>query len=179
MKTMTRMPRSIKDFLIKYVIEYAKRILESPNRISMFGMFEPEVAAGYAINSLKQKQLTEADRKFIESIDGREKIIAFFDDKLIINYFMLARKITYYESKSLLIDKGTKAFEETEYIKIDKYPGKYKDYKATEKQIEYIKSFGVKMKHENELSGREASLIISCLKNPNKTRPFYYTYYIT
>ena len=168
----------IKDFLIKYVIEYANRILESENKVFLFKMFEPAIAAEYAINTLKQKELSEADRKFVESIDGKEKIEAFFDDKLIINYFMLARKISYYEAKSLLIDKGTKSFEETENITINKYPGKYKDYKATENQIKYIKTFGVKIKNEKELSGREASLIISCLKNPNKTRPFYYTYYI-
>ena len=91
---------------------------------------------------------------------------------------MLEREITYYEAKSLLKDKGTEYYEETKGMGSELYKGRFKDYPATDKQIDYIESFSVEIKHIEELSGREASLIISCLLKPNKTKPAYYTYYI-
>lgn len=175
---MIRMPRKIKDFLIDYVHQYAKRLLESDKKKLMLQSFNPKTAAEYAVKQLKTKPLTESERKFVESIEGNERIEAFFDEKLIVNYFMLAREISYYEAKTLLNDKGTKAFPETEWIESERYAGRFKDYPATDKQVKYIESFRVKVKHRNELSGREASLIISCLETPTKTRPYYFTYYI-
>lgn len=92
---------------------------------------------------------------------------------------MFARDISYYESKSLLTDKGLKYFPETKDIESNLYPGRFdKDYKATDKQINYIRMLGADISHEEELTGREASLIISCLKMPTKTKPAYFSYYI-
>lgn len=173
------MPRKIKDELIKYVREYANRIIKSNNEVEILNGFKAESAAGAAQKAfLSNETLSESEHNFIESEGGYKKIVDFFDEKLLINYFMLIRDITYYEAKSLLLDKGTKAFKETEKIKHSRYVGKHKDYKATDKQISYIKEFNIDIKHENELSGREASLIISCLKTPKKTKPAYFSYYI-
>lgn len=174
-----RMPRKVKDLLIIYVKEYAKRILDSKNEIAIINQFNPEKAAEAATKAiLSNEELTIHEKELIQSKEGHEKLVAFFEEKLVVNYFMLSRNIGYYEAKSLLTDKGVDAFAETRGIADSIYSGRYKDYKATEKQIAYIESFGVEINHKTELSGREASLIISCLKTPKKTKPAYYSYYI-
>ena len=179
--TMIRMPRKIKDYLIAYVREYARRIAsgkDKESRIELYNMFNAETAARFSIGNLLKKDLTDKELAFIQSEEGTEKIRAFFDEKILVNYFMLEREITYYEAKSLLKDKGTEYYEETKGMGSELYKGRFKDYPATDKQIDYIESFPVEIKHIEELSGREASLIISCLLKPNKTKPAYYTYYI-
>lgn len=174
----TRLPRKIKDYLINYVKIYANQILTSECKENTYDQFKPETAAEYAIKAMDKKEITKKNREYIHSEEGKERIVDFFKEKLVVNYFMLARGISYYEAKSLLTDKGVSAFEETKMIKTNEYPGRFKDYKATDKQKECIRNFGVKIKHEDELSGREASLIISCLLCKTKTKPNYFTYYI-
>lgn len=166
--------------LIDYVHQYAKRILDSNDKIKTINHFDTNKAMEAAIAALiKKPDLSDSEKVGIQSEDGRKAIKDFFDEKLIVNYFMFARNISYYESKSLLTDKGIKNFPETKDIDSNLYPGRFnKDYKATEKQMNYIRSFGAEIFHEEELTGREASLIISCLKTPAKTKPAYFTYYI-
>lgn len=175
-----RMPRKVKNMLIDYVHRYAKRILESNDKIKTINHFDTNKATEAAVAALsKQTELSDSEKNGIQSEDGRKAIKVFFDEKLIINYFMFARDISYYESKSLLTDKGLKYFPETKDIESNLYPGRFdKDYKATDKQINYIRMLGADISHEEELTGREASLIISCLKMPTKTKPAYFSYYI-
>lgn len=174
-----RMPRRVKDQLIKYVREYAKRILESQKEVLIINEFNIDNAAKAAAKALtSSSEITKHEKEVMATDEGYEKIKDFFEEKLVVNYFMMARNIEYHEAKSLLLDKGTEYFPETKGIISELYKGRQKDYKATDKQIEYIRSFGVEIKNIKELSGREASLIISCLKTPKKTKPAYYTYYI-
>jgi len=175
-----RMPRRVKDLLIKYVREYAKRILESKHDLEIINHFDINKATEAATKAiLVSEEITDKEKELMKSEEGQQKIKDFFKEKLVINYFMFARDISYYEAKSLITSKGTEYFNETKGIKNSIYQGKYKDYEATQKQIDYIKCFNVEIKHMEELSGREASLIISCLKNPKKTKPAYFTYYIS
>ena len=174
-----RMPRRVKDLLILYVHQYAQRILDSRNEKEIISRFDPKAAAEAATKALlRSDKITQNEKNKILTTEGQDSIINFFDEKLIINYFMLARGIEYHEAKSLITDKGVDYFDETKGIKTTRYRGRFHDYKATEKQKSYIRSFGSTIKHEEELSGREASLIISCLKTPSRTKPAYFTYYI-
>lgn len=177
---MYRISRKVKDELIKYVKLYANRIIESKNKTMVINQFDSKIAATTAQNALLSNgKLSEKECDNIRSEEAYQKLIEFFDEKLIVNYFMLIRKISYYEAKSLLIDKGVDAFPETKGIQNSIYVGRYHDYKATDKQITYIELLaGAVICHKEELTGREASLIISCLLKPNKTRPAYYNYYI-
>lgn len=174
------MTRKIKNLLIHYVREYALRILAMDNKINIINQFNFDKATESAVKALlKTNELTDKEKEKIETPEMYDEIKQFFSEKLLINYFMFAKKINYYEAKTLLVDKGTDFFEETKGIKSELYRGRFpNDYKATEKQINYLKSFNIKLHHEEELSGREASLMISCLNNPKKTKPKYYTYYI-
>lgn len=174
------MTRKIKNLLIHYVREYALRILNMNRKIDIINQFDFDKAAQSATKALlKTNELTDKEKENIETQEMYEEIKKFFTEKLPVNYFMFARKINYFEAKVLLIDKGTDFFEETKGIKSDLYKGRFtNDYKATEKQIKYLKDFGINLHHEDEISGREASLIISCLKNPKKTKPKYFTYYV-
>ena len=174
-----RMSRKVKDYLIEFVLVYANRVKDSLDPVAMLNQFESAKAAAKAEEMLlTHSDLSEKEKEFIKSEEGKRRIFEFFHEKLLINYFMLARNISYYEAKSLLLDKGTDFFEETKGIKHSCYPGRFKDYPATKKQIEYLKSFGITLLHEPELSGREASLILSCFRCPTKTKPAYYSYYI-
>lgn len=174
-----RMPRRVKDLLILYVHQYAQRILDSRHDTAIINSFDPKAAATAATKALlRSDKITQNEKDKVLTEEGQKSIVNFFDEKLIVNYFMLSRKIEYHEAKSLITDKGVDFFEETKGIKTTRYTGRFHDYKATDKQKEYIRSFGSEIKHEDELSGREASLIISCLKTPNKTKPAYFTYYI-
>lgn len=175
-----RMPRKVKNMLIDYVHQYARRILESSDKIKTINHFDTDKATEAAIIAImKHSNLSDSEKNRIQSEDGKQAIKAFFDEKLIVNYFMFSRDISYYESKSLLTDKGLKSFPETKDIDSSLYPGRFEnDYKATDRQINYIRTLGADIFHEEELTGREASLIISCLKTPTKTKPAYFSYYI-
>ena len=106
------------------------------------------------------------------------EVMTFFEEKLVVNYFMFKRNISYYQAKALLIDKGTDFFPETKGIISKYYKGKYKDFPASDKQKKYIEDFNVLIKHDNELSSREASQIIKCLKNDKRIKPNYFSYYV-
>lgn len=175
---MTRLKREIKDLLIEYIHKYSQRIIDSQNEQNVINSFNTELAAKAVINAL-DKKITNKDKEWVNSQDGFDTIKDFFDKRLIINYFMMKRNIKYHEAKSLLIDKGVDAFPETKGITTTIYHGKYKDYNATIGQKQYIVDLiNNSIEHEDELTAREANQIIKCLKNKNRTKPFYYTYYI-
>lgn len=174
-----RISRNIKDALIHYVREYAKRVDESADPIRTMNSFEPKLAAQAVLKTLsKAETVTEADLETVKSQEFNEYLITFFYEKLPINYLVLKREVTYYEAKKLLNDKGLNFFPELKGVVNPYYKDRCNDYPATEKQLSYIKDFNVNLQHVEELSGREASLIISCLKRPSKTKPAYYSYYI-
>ena len=174
-----RISRNIKDALIHYVREYANRVADSADPIRTMNAFDPKMAAKAVLKTLgKAETVTEADLETVTSQELNEYLINFFYEKLPINYLVLKRDITYYEAKKLLNDKGLNFFPELKGVVNPYYKDENNDYPATEKQIAYINDFKVNLQHVDELSGREASLIISCLKKPNKTKPAYYSYYI-
>ena len=174
-----KISRTLKNQMIEYVKEYANRVNQSKKPVETINAFDAKAAADAVIHALKNKQQfgsEEADT--IENPEFHGYLVKFFYEKLPINYLALKRNIGYYEAKSLLIDKGTDFFPELHGLRNKYYKNKSNDYPATDNQIKYIVSYDVILDHANELSGREASLIISCLRNPNKTKPAYYSYYI-
>lgn len=175
-----RMSRKIKDLLIEYIHKYAERINESIDPVQTVNDFDIHRASEAVTKAmLKNDDLSQKDKERIQTEEMQKRILEFFEEKLIINYFMYAKKINYYEARALLNDKGVKKFKETEGIQTNLYQGKYpKDYQATIKQIEYLTSFQVPIKHLDELTAREASNVIKCLKTPTRTRPYYYSYYV-
>lgn len=174
-----KMPRKVKDLLIDYVKQYAKQIIESKDKVRILNAFDPQKAAAAAEKALlANPDVTSYEKELIQTKEGREHLVSFFEEKLVVNYFMFSRNIGYYEAKSLLTDKGTKAFPETEGIDNPLYKGRFKDYKATQNQMNCIESYGSTIKHKEELTGREASQIIKCIKTKTRTKPAYFTYYI-
>lgn len=174
-----RITKTIRHKIIIYVREYAERVNKSANPINTLNSFNPKTAANAVIAAMKKKEeFTEKENETIKSEEFYHYLIDFFDEKLPVNYLVLKRDMGYYEAESLLKDKGVNFFPELKGLKSDLYKEKNNDYPATDKQIQSIVKFGVELEHANELSGREASLIISCLLNPKKTRPAYFTYYI-
>lgn len=174
-----KISRNLKNQIIDYVKEYANRVNQSKKPVDTINAFDAKAAADAVIRALKKKeQFGTEESNTIEDPEFYGYLVKFFYEKLPINYLALKRNIGYYEAKSLLIDKGTDFFPELHGLRNSYYKNRSNDYPATDNQIKYIVSYNVVLDHANELSGREASLIISCLKNPNKTKPAYYSYYI-
>ncbi len=174
-----KISRNLKNQIIVYVKEYAKRVNENKDPIETINLFNTKSAAEAIIQALKKKQqLGESELKSIDDPEFYDYLISFLYEKLPINFLALKRNIGYYEAKSLLTDKGTDFFPELHGLRNTFYKRKNNDYPATDKQIKYIVGYNVILDHANELSGREASLIISCLNNKSKTKPAYFGYYI-
>ena len=172
------MDRNIKDYLIKFVRKYSLQIIDKNIDKKFINEFDIKKASEASINAMKTKDLSEKQKEMLDTEEFLNEVMTFFEEKLVVNYFMFKRNISYYQAKALLIDKGTDFFPETKGIISKYYKGKYKDFPASDKQKKYIEDFNVLIKHDNELSSREASQIIKCLKNDKRTKPNYYSYYI-
>ena len=172
------MDRIIKDYLIKFVRKYSLQIIDKNIDKKFINEFDIKKASEASINAMKTKDLTDKQKEMLDTEEFLNEVMTFFEEKLVVNYFMFKRNISYYQAKALLIDKGTDFFPETKGIISKYYKGKYKDFPASDKQKKYIEDFNVLIKHDNELSSREASQIIKCLKNDKRTKPNYYSYYI-
>ena len=172
------MDRTIKDYLIKFVRKYSLQIIDKNIDKKFINEFDIKKASEASINAMKTKDLSDKQKEMLDTEEFLNEVMTFFEEKLVVNYFMFKRNISYYQAKALLIDKGTDFFPETKGIISKYYKGKYKDFPASNKQKKYIEDFNVLIKHDNELSSREASQIIKCLKNDKRTKPNYYSYYI-
>lgn len=172
------MDRTIKDYLIKFVRKYSLQIIDKNIDKKFINEFDIKKASEASINAMRTKDLTDKQKEMLDTEEFLNEVMTFFEEKLVVNYFMFKRNISYYQAKALLIDKGTDFFPETKGIISKYYKGKYKDFPASDKQKKYIEDFNVLIKHDNELSSREASQIIKCLKNDKRTKPNYYSYYI-
>lgn len=172
------MDRTIKDYLIKFVRKYSLQIIDKNIDKKFINEFDIKKASEASINAMKTKNLTDKQKEMLDTEEFLNEVMTFFEEKLVVNYFMFKRNISYYQAKALLIDKGTDFFPETKGIISKYYKGKYKDFPASDKQKKYIEDFNVLIKHDNELSSREASQIIKCLKNDKRIKPNYYSYYI-
>lgn len=172
------MDRTIKDYLIKFVRKYSLQIIDKNIDKKFINEFDIKKASEASINAMKTKDLSEKQKEMLDTEEFLNEVMTFFEEKLVVNYFMFKRNISYYQAKALLIDKGTDFFPETKGIISKYYKGKYKDFPASDKQKKYIEDFNVLIKHDNELSSREASQIIKCLKNDKRIKPNYYSYYI-
>ena len=172
------MDRTIKDYLIKFVRKYSLQIIDKNIDKKFINEFDIKKASEASINAMKTKDLSDKQKEMLDTEEFLNEVMTFFEEKLVVNYFMFKRNISYYQAKALLIDKGTDFFPETKGIISKYYNGKYKDFPASDKQKKYIEDFNVLIKHDNELSSREASQIIKCLKNDKRTKPNYYSYYI-
>lgn len=172
------MDRVIKDYLIKFVRKYSLQIIDKNIDKKFINEFDIKKASEASINAMKTKDLSDKQKEMLDTEEFLNEVMTFFEEKLVVNYFMFKRNISYYQAKALLIDKGTDFFPETKGIISKYYKGKYKDFPASDKQKKYIEDFNVLIKHDNELSSREASQIIKCLKNDKRTKPNYYSYYI-
>ena len=172
------MDRTIKDYLIKFVRKYSLQIIDKNIDKKFINEFDIKKASEASINAMKTKDLSDKQKEMLDTEEFLNEVMTFFEEKLVVNYFMFKRNISYYQAKSLLIDKGTDFFPETKGIISKYYKGKYKDFPASDKQKKYIEDFNVLIKHDNELSSREASQIIKCLKNDKRIKPNYYSYYI-
>lgn len=172
------MDRNIKDYLIKFVRKYSLQIIDKNIDKKFINEFDIKKASEASINAMKTKALSDKQKEMLDTEEFLNEVMTFFEEKLVVNYFMFKRNISYYQAKALLIDKGTDFFPETKGIISKYYKGKYKDFPASDKQKKYIEDFNVLIKHDNELSSREASQIIKCLKNDKRIKPNYYSYYI-
>lgn len=172
------MDRTIKDYLIKFVRKYSLQIIDKNIDKKFINKFDIKKASEASINAMKTKDLSDKQKEMLDTEEFLNEVMTFFEEKLVVNYFMFKRNISYYQAKALLIDKGTDFFPETKGIISKYYKGKYKDFPASDKQKKYIEDFNVLIKHDNELSSREASQIIKCLKNDKRIKPNYYSYYI-
>lgn len=172
------MDRNIKDYLIKFVRKYSLQIIDKNIDKKFINEFDIKKASEASINAMKTKDLSDKQKEMLDTEKFLNEVMTFFEEKLVVNYFMFKRNISYYQAKALLIDKGTDFFPETKGIISKYYKGKYKDFPASDKQKKYIEDFNVLIKHDNELSSREASQIIKCLKNDKRIKPNYYSYYI-
>lgn len=172
------MDRNIKDYLIKFVRKYSLQIIDKNIDKKFINEFDIKKASEASINAMKTKNLTDKQKEMLETEEFLNEVMTFFEEKLVVNYFMFKRNISYYQAKALLIDKGTDFFPETKGIISKYYKGKYKDFPASDKQKKYIEDFNVLIKHDNELSSREASQIIKCLKNDKRIKPNYFSYYV-
>ena len=159
------MDRNIKDYLIKFVRKYSLQIIDKNIDKKFINEFDIKKASEASINAMKTKDLSDKQKEMLDTEEFLNEVMTFFEEKLVVNYFMFKRNISYYQAKALLIDKGTDFFPETKGIISKYYKGKYKDFPASDKQKKYIEDFNVLIKHDNELSSREASQIIKCLKN--------------
>lgn len=172
------MDRTIKDYLIKFVRKYSLQIIDKNIDKKFINEFDIKKASEASINAMKTKNLTDKQKEMLDTDEFLNEVMTFFEEKLVVNYFMFKRNISYYQAKALLIDKGTDFFPETKGIISKYYKGKYKDFPASDKQKKYIEDFNVLIKHDNELSSREASQIIKCLKNDKRIKPNYFSYYV-
>lgn len=172
------MDRNIKDYLIKFVRKYSLQIIDKNIDKKFINEFDIKKASEASINAMKTKDLSDKQKEMLDTEEFLNEVMTFFEEKLVVNYFMFKRNISYYQAKALLVDKGTDFFPETKGIISKYYKGKYKDFSASDKQKKYIEDFNVLIKHDNELSSREASQIIKCLKNDKRIKPNYYSYYI-
>lgn len=172
------MDRNIKDYLIKFVRKYSLQIIDKNIDKKFINEFDIKKASEASINAMKTKDLSDKQKEMLETEEFLNEVMTFFEEKLVVNYFMFKRNISYYQAKALLIDKGTDFFPETKGIVSKYYKGKYKDFPASDKQKKYIEDFNVLIKHDNELSSREASQIIKCLKNDKRIKPNYFSYYV-
>lgn len=172
------MDRTIKDYLIKFVRKYSLQIIDKNIDKKFINEFDIKKASEASINAMKTKDLTDKQKEMLDTEEFLNEVMTFFEEKLVVNYFMFKRNISYYQAKALLIDKGTDFFPETKGIISKYYKGKYKDFPASDKQKKYIEDFNVLIKHDNELSSREASQIIKCLKNDKRIKPNYFSYYV-
>lgn len=172
------MDRTIKDYLIKFVRKYSLQIIDKNIDKKFINEFDIKKASEASINAMKTKDLSDKQKEMLETEEFLNEVMTFFEEKLVVNYFMFKRNISYYQAKALLIDKGTDFFPETKGIVSKYYKGKYKDFPASDKQKKYIEDFNVLIKHDNELSSREASQIIKCLKNDKRIKPNYFSYYV-
>ena len=172
------MDRIIKDYLIKFVRKYSLQIIDKNIDKKFINEFDIKKASEASINAMKTKDLSDKQKEMLETEEFLNEVMTFFEEKLVVNYFMFKRNISYYQAKALLIDKGTDFFPETKGIVSKYYKGKYKDFPASDKQKKYIEDFNVLIKHDNELSSREASQIIKCLKNDKRIKPNYFSYYV-
>lgn len=172
------MDRTIKDYLIKFVRKYSLQIIDKNIDKKFINEFDIKKASEASINAMKTKDLSDKQKEMLDTEEFLNEVMTFFEEKLVVNYFMFKRNISYYQAKALLIDKGTDFFPETKGIISKYYKGKYKDFPASNKQKKYIEDFNVLIKHDNELSSREASQIIKCLKNDKRIKPNYFSYYV-
>ena len=172
------MDRTIKDYLIKFVRKYSLQIIDKNIDKKFINEFDIKKASEASINAMKTKDLSDKHKEMLDTEEFLNEVMTFFEEKLVVNYFMFKRNISYYQAKALLIDKGTDFFPETKGIISKYYKGKYKDFPASDKQKKYIEDFNVLIKHDNELSSREASQIIKCLKNDKRIKPNYFSYYV-
>lgn len=172
------MDRTIKDYLIKFVRKYSLQIIDKNIDKKFINEFDIKKASEASINAMKTKDLSDKQKEMLDTDEFLNEVMTFFEEKLVVNYFMFKRNISYYQAKALLIDKGTDFFPETKGIISKYYKGKYKDFPASDKQKKYIEDFNVLIKHDNELSSREASQIIKCLKNDKRIKPNYFSYYV-
>lgn len=172
------MDRTIKDYLIKFVRKYSLQIIDKNIDKKFINEFDIKKASEASINAMKTKDLSDKQKEMLDTEEFLNEVMTFFKEKLVVNYFMFKRNISYYQAKALLIDKGTDFFPETKGIISKYYKGKYKDFPASDKQKKYIEDFNVLIKHDNELSSREASQIIKCLKNDKRIKPNYFSYYV-
>ena len=172
------MDRNIKDYLIKFVRRYSLQIIDKNIDKKFINEFDIKKASEASINAMRTKDLSDKQKEMLDTEEFLNEVMTFFEEKLVVNYFMFKRNISYYQAKALLIDKGTDFFPETKGIISKYYKGKYKDFPASDKQKKYIEDFNVLIKHDNELSSREASQIIKCLKNDKRIKPNYFSYYV-
>lgn len=172
------MDRTIKDYLIKFVRKYSLQIIDKNIDKKFINEFDIKKASEASINAMRTKDLSDKQKEMLDTEEFLNEVMTFFEEKLVVNYFMFKRNISYYQAKALLIDKGTDFFPETKGIISKYYKGKYKDFPASDKQKKYIEDFNVLIKHDNELSSREASQIIKCLKNDKRIKPNYFSYYV-
>ena len=163
----------------KYIHEYAERIVNSKEPIKVINHFDFERAAINIKEAMMMKEgLFGNDVIKINQDDFIEDLEEYIKNNFLVEYLVVLKGSDEKTIRSLLRDKGTKGFEALKGF-ISETDGTHKDdYKVTEQQLLYIKTFHVKLKNTEDMTGREASEIIKCLKCKDRVKPLYYWYYI-
>ena len=163
----------------KYIYEYAERIVKSKDPIKIINHFDFERAAINIKEALMTKEgLCGKDVVEINKDDFIEILEEYIKNNFIVQYLVILKGCDEKTIRCLLRDKGTKGIAALKGL-IAETDRKYKDdYKATDAQLLYIKTFHVKLENTEDMSGREASEIIKCLKCKDRIKPGYYGYYI-
>lgn len=176
-----RLTRSVYIKINTYIDVYIKRIIETENPEDILNDFDYDLAA----QSIREALLVNGglSGKIVEVIsqpEFLEEIKTYINKRIPATYLTLTNPdMTVDIAEAFIRDKGSDFFPELKAIKSYSVAAlKPYNYPASDAQINYIKNLKAELKHQDQLTGREANELIKSLKCKTRTKPFYYRYFI-